>query len=224
MTPTRLISIKPALSTKPTPPGKLLSLAPRPRPPVILQGNVDNRMIKALRRDRISSSSYSATTDNAVKLTRQDMKKSARYDVVSALFALCAASFGTEMFLFFSYFNSHPTTPNPSLGLIHALNNHGSYVYLSETEWTGLSLLRTAFAVGLFSIFLILPKDPGRAPAGTARWVSYFYVEKPHSVDPPPRLKIIFLCSILFYIAVIYLAGPVAVHLLVSRGIFVPEL
>jgi hypothetical protein len=152
------------------------------------------------------------------------MKRSARYDVVSAIAAVCAASFGTEMFLFFSYFNSHPTKPNPALGLIHALNNHGSYVYLSEAEWTGLSLLRTAFFVGSVSIFVILPKDPSLAPPGTARWLTYFYVAKTHLISPPPRCKIIFLCSILSYIAVIYLVGPWVAHLFVSRGIFVPEL
>lgn len=152
------------------------------------------------------------------------MKKSARYDVVSAIAGLCAASGGTELFLFFSYFNSHPRNPNPALGLIHALNNHGSYVYLSEHEWTGLSLLRTAFFVGMVSIFVILPKDPTLAPPGTARWLTHFYVAKTHLISPPPRLKIIFLCSILFCLSVIYLAGPVIVHLFVSAGIFVPEL
>jgi hypothetical protein len=152
------------------------------------------------------------------------MKRSVRYDVVAAIFALCTASFGTHMFLFFSYFNSHPTAPNPSLGLIHALNNHGSYVYLSDAEWTGLSLLRTAFVVGFFSIFLILPKDPSLAPVGTARWLTFFCVAKPHLASPPLRLKVIFLCSILVYVSVIYFAGPVIVHLIVSRGIFLLEL
>ena len=148
------------------------------------------------------------------------MKKSVRYDVVSSLGALCAASFGTHLFLFFSYFNSHPAAPDSALGLVNALNNHGSYVYLSDTEWVGLSLLRMAFFVGLVSIYAILPKDPTLAPPGTARWVAHsFYVAKPNTVNCPPRLKTIFLCSIAFYLAVIYLAGPLIVHLLVSHRI-----
>ena len=100
------------------------------------------------------------------------MKRSFRYDVVSSLAALCLASFGTHLFLFFSYFSSHPTEPNNTLGLIHALNNHGSYVYLSDTEWTGLALLRMAFMAGAFGTFAILPKDPTLAPSGTPRWKS----------------------------------------------------
>jgi hypothetical protein len=151
------------------------------------------------------------------------MKKSARYDVVSAIAGLCAASGGTGLFLFFSYFNSHPTKPNPALGLIRALNNHGSYVYLSQAEWIGLSLLRMAFFVGLVSIFVILPKDPTLAPPGTARWVTHFYVAKGNLVNPAPRIKALFLASIVFYLALIYVAGPSIVHLLVSRSIFVPE-
>ena len=124
------------------------------------------------------------------------------------------------MFLFFSYFNSHPAAPNTALGLVHALNNHGSYVYLSDTEWTGLSLLRMAFFAGLVSIFAILPKDPTLAPPGTPRWIAHFlYVAKTDSINPPPRLKTIFLCSIVFYLAVIYLAGPLIAHLFVSHGI-----
>jgi hypothetical protein len=41
--------------------------------------------------------------------------------------------------------NSHPAAPNSALGLVNALNNHGSYVYLSDAEWVGLSLLRMLF-------------------------------------------------------------------------------
>jgi hypothetical protein len=148
------------------------------------------------------------------------MKKSVRYDVVSSIGALCAASFGTHCFLWISYFNSHPAAPNSALGLVNALNNHGSYVYLSDTEWVGLSLLRLAFFAGLVSTYAILPKDPTLAPSGTPRWIAHsFYVEKTDMVSAPPRLKIIFACSIVFYLALIYWAGPLMVHLLVSHRI-----
>ena len=148
------------------------------------------------------------------------MKKSVRYDVVSSLGAICAASFGTHLFLFFSYFNSHPAAPNIALGLVNPLNNHGSYVYLSDTEWVGLSLLRMVFFACLVGAYAILPKDPTLAPPGTPRWVAHsFYVAQPNSVNCLPRLKTIFLCSIAFFLAVIYLAGPLIVHLLVSHRI-----
>jgi hypothetical protein len=148
------------------------------------------------------------------------MKKSVRYDIVSSIFALGAASFGTDLFLYFSYFNSHPATPNYALGLINALNNHGSYVYLSDTEWVGLSLLHTVFFACLVSTYVILPKDPTLAPPGTPRWIAHsFYVARTNLVNPPPRLKIIFLCSVVFYLAVIYLAGPFIAHLFASHGV-----
>src|SRR5450755_2181200 len=74
------------------------------------------------------------------------------------------------------------------------------------------------FIVGLFGAFAMFPKDPALAPPGTARWLAHFYVAK-EDLEPTPRLKAIFLCSIFFYLAVIWLAGPMIVHLMVSRGI-----
>jgi hypothetical protein len=149
------------------------------------------------------------------------MKKSVRYDVASSIGALGAASFGTHFFLLISYFNSHPAAPNSVLGLVNAPNNHGSYVYISDTEWVGLSLLRMVLFVCVVSTYAILPKDPTLAPPDTPRWVAHsFYVEKGFNwVSAPPRLKTIFLCSIVFYLTVIYLAGPLIVHLFVSQRI-----
>jgi hypothetical protein len=148
------------------------------------------------------------------------MKKSVRYDVVSSIGALAVACFGTGLFLYFSYFDSHPAAPNSALGLVNALNNHGSYVYISDTEWVGLSLLHMVFFACGVSIYAILPKDPTLAPPDTPRWIAHsFYVAKTDTVKTPPRLKAIFLCSIVFYLAVIYLAGPLIVQLLVSHRI-----
>jgi hypothetical protein len=59
-----------------------------------------------------------------------DMKRCLRYHFVAAFFALGAASFGAEMFLFFSYINSQPPKPNPALGFIHA----------EQSQLLGLSL------------------------------------------------------------------------------------
>jgi hypothetical protein len=61
--------------------------------------------------------------------------------IAAASAALCPASFGTFLWLFFAYFSSHPAKPNAALGFVHALNHHGSYVYLSDAESTGLALL-----------------------------------------------------------------------------------
>jgi hypothetical protein len=147
------------------------------------------------------------------------MPRSFRYDIAAATAALCPASFGTFLWLFFAYFSSHPAKPNAALGFVHALNNHGSYVYLSDAESTCLALLMNVFMIGLFGMFAILPKDPALAPPGTGRWLTHFYLSKTDLANPTPRLKAIFLCSLVFYLAVIYLAGPAIVRFVVSRGI-----
>jgi len=103
------------------------------------------------------------------------MPRSFRYDIAAATAALCPASFGTFLGLFFAYFSSPPAKPNPAIGFVHARNNHGSYVYLSDAESTGLAMLRNGFMIGMFRI---LPKDPALAPPGTARWLTHFYVSK----------------------------------------------
>jgi hypothetical protein len=121
--------------------------------------------------------------------------------------------------LFFAYFSSHPTKPNPALGFVYALNNHGSYVYLSGTESTGLALLLNLFMVGIFCAFVIVPKDPTSAPPGIARWLSHFYIAKTDLDRIAPRMKAVLLYSFLFYLAVIYFAGPRVVHFVVSQGI-----
>lgn len=92
------------------------------------------------------------------------MARSCRYDIAAATAALCPASFGTFLWLFFAYFSSHPTKPNRALGFVYALNNHGSYVYLSDTESTGLALLLNLFMAGIFCALVIVPKDPTSAP------------------------------------------------------------
>jgi hypothetical protein len=148
------------------------------------------------------------------------MTRSRRTEVALATAALCAASFLTDLFLFFTYLGSHPTKPNAALGFVRALNNHGSYVYLTDTESTGLVLLGDVFFVGFFAAFAILPKDPSLAPPGTARWLAHLYVAKDNFGDnSTPRQKAVFLCALLFYLAVIWLAGPILVRFMVSRGI-----
>src|SRR4029079_16252337 len=69
------------------------------------------------------------------------------------------ATFSTFLWLFFSCSSSHPTQPHPELGLIHRLSNHGSYVYISDSEVTGLSLLMIGFLVGFMLAAAIIPKD-----------------------------------------------------------------
>jgi hypothetical protein len=117
------------------------------------------------------------------------MPRSFRYDIAAATAALCPASLGTFLWLFFAYFSSRPAKPNATLGFVHALNNHGSYVYLSDAESTGLALLMNVFMIGLFGMFAILPKDPALAPPGTARWLAHFLCLKDRFGQPYSSIK-----------------------------------
>src|ERR1700690_3267407 len=115
------------------------------------------------------------------------MTASIRSGVALAVAAVCPASFIVSLWLFYAYFSSHPTRPNNARGFVHALNNHGSYVYISDEESTGLALLRNVFFVGAFAAFATFPKDPTLAPPGTARWLAHFYVARKDFDNPPPR-------------------------------------
>jgi hypothetical protein len=82
--------------------------------------------------------------------------------------ALCQASFFSQLWLFFSYhYSVLPKTPEPELGRIYQSSNHGSLVYLTGSEASGLSLLWVAFVVGFVLVGVMvtsgwIPKDPGR--------------------------------------------------------------
>jgi len=128
------------------------------------------------------------------------MNRLTRDDLAAAIVALGLACFGTIFWLFYAYFSSHPKQPNAALGFIHALNNHGSYVYLTDAEATGLGLLWITFFV---SVLLA-----GMARSGGTDLASL-----------TARLKIIFCCSFLICIGAIYLAGQSIANFAVSHGI-----
>lgn len=154
------------------------------------------------------------------RITGAAMTRALRNDIASATVAICPASFGAFLWLFFAYFSSHPTTPNDELGLVYKLSNHGSYVYLSATESTGLALLMIAFVVGLVVTLFIVPKDYILPPPGTPRWMTYVGgTAKTDLAKPTPRLRMIFLGSLVFCLGVIYFAGPWLAKLMVARGI-----
>src|SRR5258708_7339357 len=121
-------------------------------------------------------------------------------DLASAMTALALASFGTNIWLFYAYFSSHPKRPDAGLGFIYALNNHGSYVYLTDAETTGRGLLWISF----FVCFLLA----GLARSGGTDLVNL-----------TARLKIVFACSLLFYIGGIYLWGRSIANFAVYHGV-----
>jgi hypothetical protein len=148
------------------------------------------------------------------------MTRSIRNNISSATAALCPASFGTFLWLFFSYFASHPAMPNAELGLVNALNNHGAHVYVSDRETTGLTLLMWMFFVGLLATLTIVPKDPVLPAPTTPRWITFIGARaRIDLANPTPRLKAIFLCSFAFYLAAICFVGPSLVRFIVAHGI-----
>jgi hypothetical protein len=62
------------------------------------------------------------------------VKRVLRNDIATVFFALCPASFGSYLWLFYRYCSTRPSRPQPEPGFVHALNNHGSYVYISDVE------------------------------------------------------------------------------------------
>ncbi len=158
--------------------------------------------------------------ESQVSYTVVPMKRSSRNAVASAAVALCPASFGARLYLFYSDLSSRPQSPNPELGFVQSLNNHGSYVYVTDAESTGLALLSMAFMAGLLLALAIVPKDFILPPRGTPKWLTYVSAAaKTDLANPSKRLMTIFLSSLAFYLAVIILAGLSIADFLVSKGI-----
>ena len=146
--------------------------------------------------------------------------RSVRNDIAASLLGFVMSSGATYMWLFFRYVGSRPPSPNPALGWVHALNDHGSYVYISATEATGLGLLfHMGFAAGLAAI-LIVPKDFILPRPGTARWLTYVsFAAKTDLARPTPRLIAIVIATALISLIAIYSLGPVIAAFAVSHGL-----
>jgi hypothetical protein len=145
------------------------------------------------------------------------MPRRVRTYIAAAISPLCPLSFGVHLWLFFSYFSFRPNQPRPELGLIYRLNNHGSYVYLSGTESTGLTLLMMAFATAALLTAVLVPKEINLPPPGTLTYASGSEVTG--LGNSSREIKAVFLCSLVFYFAIISLAGRSIVDLVVLRGI-----
>jgi acyl transferase domain-containing protein len=71
--------------------------------------------------------------------------RSVRNHTAAVFAGFATFSFLVHLILFFIYLSSRPRVPNTALGQVHPFNNHGSFVYVSQSEATGLSLLMIAF-------------------------------------------------------------------------------
>lgn len=124
-----------------------------------------------------------------------NMKRQARTYTAAVLFALMVASFATHTFLFFSYFyfSGKPHEPTPEFGLVHALENHGSRVYLTDFEFTGLTLLMIRGIAGLFLSVAIVPKEFLLPPPGTPTWITKISFRAKTDLDQAPMpVKLVF--------------------------------
>jgi hypothetical protein len=148
------------------------------------------------------------------------MSRSARNDIASAISALSLASFGIFLGLAISYISARPTEQNIELGLVNVLKNHGTKVYISDTESTWLCLLLWTFFATFMATLVIVPKDFIVPPPATPRWITHVSARwRTDLSNPTPRLKVIFLCSLVFSLAAIYFIGPAVAGLLIARGV-----
>lgn len=131
-----------------------------------------------------------------------------RRGLAAVLFGLFFAAFGVHMWLFDSYFASRPRTPQPDLGLVYALNNHGAHVYLTCAESRGVGLLFLASLAALTLAIAIVPKTFLLPPPSTPKWITKVSARFETGLEKPPAaLKLVFTVSILFTLAVIAFAG-----------------
>jgi hypothetical protein len=148
------------------------------------------------------------------------MTKLDRNDLASVFIAICVVSFGVFLWLFFSYFSSHPAGPKPELGITYPLSNHGSYVYLTAVETTGLALLIVLFVVSLLMALAFVPKKFVLDSSKTNRWLSSIGGAAMTALTfPSSRLKVIFVASVSLSLVGISVFGRIISEYLVSKGL-----
>jgi hypothetical protein len=154
--------------------------------------------------------------------TERLMSRRLRNDIAAVMFALFIAGFVTHLYLFEKYFYLRAASqPNPALGLVYPLNNHGAYAYLSATESTGMALLwRICFAAFLAAV-VVTPKDWVKKD-NMQPWITHASAGGRWSTDlgtPSRRHKILLAVSLVGFVALFRLAGPAVVEDLVRRGL-----
>jgi hypothetical protein len=135
------------------------------------------------------------------------MQRGIRISLARVCFALGMASFLSHLWLFFQYHSTRPREPHRELGRVHASNNHGSYVYLTDEEATELGLLDGAFGLGILIGLIMVPKES--TPGGIHTELG----------QPSRRGYLVLAIVITCYLAAIIFAGPRIAAFAVSRGI-----
>ena len=65
--------------------------------------------------------------------------------IAAACVGICGATFLSFMWLFGDYQSNRPRQPQPQVGWVYPLSNHGAIVYITDVEATGLYFLFFAF-------------------------------------------------------------------------------
>ena len=164
---------------------------------------MDGRGFKAFALTQIEKCVEPVNGRSCMRLSRKQM-----HVFLRAFFALFLAGFSVQSSLFLGYHGSgRPFQPQPELGRVHPSNNHGSVIFLTDEEATGLSLLTVVCFTGLF-------------PAGFFLWKLYGFGRTQRTVEDSAtwRQNAVFPGALVFFLLIIFFLGPYAVDLAVSHG------
>jgi len=109
--------------------------------------------------------------------------------------------------MFQKYAYSLPDERQPQLGRVYQQNNHGSFVYLTDKEETGQSLLQLAWWCGLLAGGIIVPKSYVAGKTATN-----------DLTHPSREYWYAMLAAAAAYLVIIVFAGQRIVDLVVSHG------
>lgn len=133
-------------------------------------------------------------------------QKIRRQDLALIFMGMAFASFGYHLYLWFRLMGTQPRMPDPALGLIYAMNNHGWYYYLSATQTTELGMLMYIF----IALFVLAAITYGHHPVKHP-WEKYR--------KPDVGSGIYFAVSLLLSIVALWSYSCSIASFLVSRGI-----
>ncbi len=148
------------------------------------------------------------------------MTPQSRRRTAAAIFGIPFACFPIYLWLFYFYFGTRPKNPHPELGLVHSLNNHGTYVFISDTESTGLALLMYMCFAAIALFILVVPKEFILPAPGTPRWITKISGSFKTGLEHPSKeLYFIMLGSVAISAAFIWAAGSPIVDYIVTHGV-----
>jgi hypothetical protein len=132
--------------------------------------------------------------------------KALRLDIASIFAGIGCSSFIYHLYLWNHFLQSQPREPNPALGFLYSMNNHGWYYYLSAIQKNEMTMLFCmAFAFFLLTA-AVYPRDPAKKP-----WEGYATV-----AGIPWKY---FWRSSTLSFGILWIAMPHLASLLVSKGI-----